>query len=155
MLGIESDPERHPLLSVLRIEPISDPFTPQWLHTNMRRLKAAIRTTLMDSHRIVGVGNIYASESLFRAAIDPRAASGKISPARFQIPCPASHPTLRDALRAVGSSLRAFIHSAGRSGYFQLEGFVYGRNVEACRVCGGVIKTIRQGQRATFYCAAC
>src|ERR1019366_5998136 len=109
----------------------------------------------MDSHRIVGIGNIYASESLFRAGIDPRRAAGKISLARIERLVPAIKETLNQAIRAGGSSLRDFTHSDGGSGYFQLEAFVYGREGEACRVCGTTIKSIRQGQRATFYCPKC
>src|SRR5664279_455933 len=106
----------------------------------------------MDSHRIVGIGNIYASESLFRAGIDPRRAAGKISLARLEKLVPAIKLTLQNAIKAGGSTLRDFIHSDGSSGYFQLEAFVYGREGEACRNCGTTIKMIRQGQRATFYC---
>jgi formamidopyrimidine-DNA glycosylase len=155
LLWIEGEPELHPLLAVLGIEPLDPGFTPQWLFARTRGIKAAIKTTLMDSHRIVGVGNIYASESLFRAGIDPRRAAGKISLARLEKLAPAIKQTLAAAIKAGGSSLRDFIHSDGSSGYFQLEAFVYGRAGEACRICGTRIKMIRQGQRATFYCPTC
>lgn len=155
LLWIEDDPDLHPLLAVLGIEPLDDAFTPEWLYQQTRGLKAAIKTTLMDSHRIVGVGNIYASESLFRAGIDPRRAAGKISQQRMERLVPAIKETLTQAIKAGGSSLRDFIHSDGSSGYFQLEAFVYGREGEACRICGTAIKSIRQGQRATFYCPKC
>lgn len=155
LLWIEGDPEQHPLLAPLGIEPLGDGFTPQWLYRQTRGLKAAIKTTLMDSHRIVGVGNIYAAESLFRAGIDPRRAAGKISLQRIERLVPAIKETLSQAIRAGGSSLRDFVHSDGGSGYFQLEAFVYGRDGEACRVCGAPIKSIRQGQRATFFCPKC
>jgi len=155
LLWIEDDPQKHPLIAPLGIEPLGDDFTAQWLHEQIRRLKAAIKITLMDSHRIVGVGNIYASESLFRAGIDPRRAAGKISLQRLERLVPAIKLTLQNAIKAGGSSLRDFIHSDGSSGYFQLEAFVYGREGEPCRVCGTKIKMIRQGQRATFYCPKC
>ncbi len=155
LLWIEDDPAQHPLLAVLGIEPLEDAFTPEWLHRETRGLKVAIKTMLMDSHRIVGVGNIYASESLFRAGIDPRRAAGKISPARIEKLVPAIKQTLNNALKAGGSTLRNFIHSDGSSGYFQLEAFVYGREGQPCRVCGTPIRMIRQGQRATFYCPKC
>ena len=155
LLWLTGDPEQHPLLAVLGIEPLEDGFTPQWLFDNTRGLKAAIKTLLMDSHRIVGVGNIYASESLFRAGINPRCAAGKVSMPRMQRLVPAIQETLTAALKAGGSSLRDFIHSDGSSGYFQLEAFVYGREGEPCRVCGNTIKMIRQGQRATYYCPRC
>jgi formamidopyrimidine-DNA glycosylase len=155
LLWIEDDPEQHALLAVLGIEPLDEVFTAQWLYQQMRGLKAAIKVTLMDSHRIVGVGNIYASESLFRAGIDPRRAAGKISLQRIERLVPAIKLTLQNAIKAGGSSLRDFIHSDGSSGYFQLEAFVYGREGEPCRVCGTKVKMIRQGQRATFYCPKC
>lgn len=155
LIWIEGDPQQHPLLAPLGIEPLDDDFTLEWLHRETRGLKAAIKTMLMDSHRIVGIGNIYASESLFRAGIDPRRAAGKISRLRLERLVPAIKQTLEAALKAGGSSLRDFIHSDGSSGYFQLEALVYGREGEPCRVCGTKIRMIRQGQRATFFCPKC
>lgn len=155
LLWIEGDPEHHPLIAPLGIEPFDTAFTPEWLYARTRGLKASIKVTLMDSHRIVGVGNIYASESLYRAGIDPRRAAGKISLPRMQRLVPAIKETLTQAIQAGGSSLRDFMHSDGSSGYFQLQAYVYGREGEACRVCETTIKSIRQGQRATFYCPRC
>lgn len=158
LLWLPGTPEvaaRHPLLAVLGIEPLSDAFTPRWLFDQTRGLTAAIKTTLMDGHRLVGVGNIYASESLFRAGIDPRTAAGKISLKRYERLVPAIRATLTEALAAGGSSLRDFIHSDGSSGYFQLQTGVYGRAGEPCRQCGTIIRTLRQGQRATFFCPRC
>ena len=146
---------RHPLLAVLGIEPLSDDFTPRWLFDQTRGLTAAIKTTLMDGHRLVGVGNIYASESLFRAGIDPRTPAGKVSLKRYERLVPAIRATLTEAIAAGGSSLRDFIHSDGSSGYFQLQSAVYGREGAPCRTCGSPIRMIRQGQRATFYCPRC
>lgn len=145
----------HPLLAVLGIEPLSDEFTGRWLFQQTRGLTAAVKTTLMDSHRLVGVGNIYASESLFRAGIDPRKPAGKVSLQRYERLAPAIQATLREAIAAGGSSLRDFIHSDGGSGYFQLQTAVYGRDGEPCRQCGTSVRTIRQGQRATFFCPKC
>lgn len=145
----------HPLLAVLGIEPLSADFTPRWLFEQTRGLTAPIKTTLMDSHRLVGVGNIYASESLFRAGIDPRTAAGRISLQRYERLVPAVRDTLAEAIAAGGSSLRDFIHSDGGSGYFQLQTAVYGREGEPCRRCGTPVRMIRQGQRATFYCPRC
>jgi formamidopyrimidine-DNA glycosylase len=108
----------------------------------------------MDSHRVVGIGNIYASESLFRAGIDPRTAAGRVSLKRLERLVPGKS-TLAAAIAAGGSSLRDFIHSDGGSGYFQQQYFVYGRGSEACRVCGRPIRELRQGQRATFFCPSC
>lgn len=155
MVWLSDKPERHKLISVLGIEPLSEEFTPRWLHENTRGLKVAIKNCLMDGHRIVGVGNIYASESLFRAGISPRTPAGRISLQRCERLVPAIKETLGLAIRAGGSSLRDFVHSDGGSGYFQLQTNVYGRAGEACRTCGTAIRMIRQGQRATFYCPKC
>ncbi|MCK9282957.1 MAG: bifunctional DNA-formamidopyrimidine glycosylase/DNA-(apurinic or apyrimidinic site) lyase [Rhodocyclaceae bacterium] len=155
LLWIEGDAQRHPLLAVLGIEPLAAEFTPRWLFEQTRGLKAAIKPVLMDSHRVVGIGNIYASESLFRAGIDPRTSSGKISLRRYARLVPAIKQTLLESIAAGGSSLRDFIHSDGSSGYFQLQALVYGRESEPCRICCTKIKMIRQSQRATFYCPHC
>ena len=155
VLWLEGDPRAHPLLSVLGIEPLTDAFTADWLKRELSGLKAAIKPTLMDSHRVVGIGNIYASESLFRAGIDPRRAAGRVSLTRLERLVPAIKATLTAAIAAGGSSLRDFIHSDGSSGYFQQQYFAYGRTGEPCRVCGKPIRELRQGQRATFYCPTC
>jgi formamidopyrimidine-DNA glycosylase len=155
MLWLPQDAPAHPLLAVLGIEPLTDEFTAEWLRQELAGLAAAIKPTLMDSHRVVGIGNIYASESLFRAGIDPRTAAGRISLKRLQRLVPAIKATLAAAIDAGGSSLRDFIHSDGSSGYFQQQYFVYGRSGEPCRVCGRPIRELRQGQRATFFCAGC
>jgi formamidopyrimidine-DNA glycosylase len=146
---------RHPLLAVLGIEPLNDEFDSTWLHTHLRGISLPIKPALMDGHRVVGIGNIYASESLFRAGISPRTPAGKISLKRLARLVPEIKQTLTDAIAAGGSSLRDFIHSDGSSGYFQQQYFVYGRTGEACRRCGSAIREIRQAQRATFYCAQC
>jgi formamidopyrimidine-DNA glycosylase len=155
ILWLEGKVTDHPLIGVLGIEPLSDEFTEKWLKDALKGLKAAIKPTLMDGHRIVGIGNIYASESLFRAGIHPATAAGKISIQRLARLVPVIKQTLSAAIDAGGSSLRDFIHSDGSSGYFQQQYFVYGRKGEICRICAAVIREIRQGQRATFYCPRC
>lgn len=155
VLWLPGDPQAHPLLAVLGIEPLAEEFCAGWLKGELAGLSAAIKPTLMDSHRVVGIGNIYASESLFRAGIDPRTPAGRISLRRLERLVPAIKSTLAAAIEAGGSSLRDFIHSDGSSGYFQQQYFVYGRGGEACRVCGRPVRELRQGQRATFFCAAC
>ncbi len=155
VLWLEGDPRGHPLLKTLGIEPLSEEFDASWLKAQLAGLKAAIKPVLMDSHRVVGIGNIYASESLYRAGIDPRTRAGSISLQRLERLVPAIKQTLLAAIEAGGSSLRDFIRSDGSSGYFQQQYFVYGRTGEACRVCGRPIRELRQGQRATFFCAGC
>jgi formamidopyrimidine-DNA glycosylase len=155
VLWLDSAVQEHPLLKVLGIEPLTGEFNSAWLKDRLSGLKAAIKPVLMDSHRVVGIGNIYASESLYRAGIDPRTPAGRVSLKRLERLVPAIKETLTAAIDAGGSSLRDFIHSDGSSGYFQQQYFVYGRTGEACRVCGRPIRELRQGQRATFYCAGC
>jgi len=146
---------RHPLLATLGIEPLEAEFTPVWLFAATRGRQVPIKQLLMDGHLVVGIGNIYASESLFRAGIDPRTPAGRIGLKRFERLVPAIRATLTQAIAAGGSSLRDFIHSDGSTGYFQQEYFVYGRAGETCRVCGKTIRSLRQGQRATFFCPHC
>lgn len=155
MLWLPAGEAEHPLLAVLGIEPLEEDFDAAWLKGELSGLKAAIKPTLMDSHRVVGIGNIYASESLFRAGIDPRTPAGRISRQRLTRLVPAIKETLAAAIGAGGSSLRDFIRSDGSSGYFQQQYFVYGRTGEACRICGTPVRELRQGQRASFFCPRC
>ncbi len=147
--------EQHKLLSVLGPEPLDDVFTGKYLQQHMRTRTAAIKTTIMDSHLVVGVGNIYASESLFRAGIDPATPANRLSLKQCEKLVSEIKATLSDALKAGGSSLRDFFGTDGNPGYFQQQYFVYGRTDEPCRVCGKPILNIRQGQRSTFYCGVC
>ena len=155
ILWLPGEPLAHPLLAALGVEPLTEAFSAAWLKHELAGLSAGIKPTLMDSHRIVGIGNIYASESLFRAGIDPRAAAGRISLKRLERLVPVIKATLAAAIDAGGSSLRDFVHSDGSSGYFQQQYFVYGRSGEPCLVCGRPIRELRQGQRATFFCTGC
>ena len=152
---VRGDPERHPLLASLGPEPLSADFDPQRLHRLTRGRRASIKETLMNARVVVGVGNIYASEALFRARIHPRAPAGKISLTRYAVLVPAVQATLREAIEAGGSSLRDWHHADGSLGCFQQRYFVYDREGQACRACGRAIRAIRQGQRATYYCPGC
>lgn len=149
------DPHQHPALRALGVEPLQDGFCGEWLHRHTRNRSAAIKQVLMDSRLVVGVGNIYASESLFRAGISPKAPANRLSKARCERLVQEIKRTLSDAIRAGGSSLRDFFGADGNPGYFQQEYFVYGRTGEPCKLCGVPIKTLRQGQRSTFYCPHC
>jgi formamidopyrimidine-DNA glycosylase len=155
ILWLHGDPLQHPLLAALGVEPLTEDFSAAWLKEELAGLSAAIKPTLMDSHRVVGIGNIYASESLFRAGIDPRTPAARISLKRLERLVPVIKATLAAAIDAGGSSLRDFIHSDGSSGYFQQQYFVYRRSGEPCRVCARPVRELRQGQRATFFCAGC
>ena len=149
------DAARHPLLANLGAEPLDDAFTGRVLYAAARARKVAIKLLLMNANIVVGVGNIYANESLFRARIDPRTPAGRLSLARCEALAAAIKATLNEALKAGGSSLRDFVHSDGSSGYFQQQYYVYGRTGLPCRVCGAPIRQLRQGQRSTFYCRNC
>lgn len=146
---------QHKLLSVLGPEPLDEVFTGKYLQQHMRTRTAAIKTTVMDSHLVVGVGNIYASESLFRARIHPAMPANQLSLEQCERLVAEIKTTLADALEAGGSSLRDFFGADGNPGYFQQQYFVYGRTDEPCRVCTNPILSIKQGQRSTFYCSVC
>lgn len=147
--------EQHPLLATQGIEPLSDAFTADWLYAAAARRSGPIKPLLMDSHLVVGIGNIYASESLFRAGISPVRAANRISRARYAQLTSAIRQTLSDAIAAGGSSIRDYVHSDGESGWFQIQAGVYDRSGQACLRCGGVIRQIRQAGRSTYYCPSC
>jgi formamidopyrimidine-DNA glycosylase len=130
-------------------------FDADYLYQATRKRSAPIKLAIMDSHLVVGVGNIYANEALFRAGIKPQLAANKVSRARCERLVQTIKEVLREAIKQGGSSLRDFIHSDGSSGYFQQHYFVYGRKDEACKRCGTPIKHIKQGQRSSFYCGVC
>ena len=151
-------PERageHALLATQGVEPLSDRFTPDWLFAAIARRSGPIKPTLMDSHLVVGIGNIYASESLFRAGISPLRAANRISRARYEVLVPAIRATLSDAIAAGGSSIRDYVHSDGGAGCFQVQAGVYDRAGLPCLRCGGVVRQIRQAGRSTYYCLGC
>ena len=155
VLWHRGDPARHPLLAHLGVEPLSGAFTGRVLHAASRGRRVGAKQLLMDHRLVVGIGNIYANESLFRARIHPRAPARRLSLARCERLAEAVRSTLEDALAAGGSSLRDFVQSDGSPGYFQQHYFVYDRAGEPCRVCGTPVRRVVQGQRATYYCPAC
>ncbi len=148
-------PGEHPLLSVLGPEPLEDGFNAKYLHDGLRTRSVAIKVAIMDSHLVVGVGNIYASESLFRARIHPVTPAKQLTLKQCEKLVAEIKATLNDALNAGGSSLRDFFGADGNPGYFQQEYFVYGRTGEPCKVCSKPIQCIRLGQRSTFFCSHC
>lgn len=155
VLWTDQDLDRHPLLAHLGVEPLSRAFTGERLHQLSRGLRIPVKQFLMDAKRVVGVGNIYASESLFRAGIDPRKRSGRISLSESRKLVSAIKTTLRAAIKAGGSSLRDFVGSDGVSGYFQNRVLVYDRAGMPCRRCRTPIRRIVQGARATYFCPSC
>jgi formamidopyrimidine-DNA glycosylase len=151
----EDAPGARKLLGKLGMEPLSEDFDVDQFGAGLKRRTAAIKQVLLAGDVVVGVGNIYASEALFLAGIRPTLSAARLSRPRVA----KLHAAIRDVLaRAVakgGSTLRDFSSANGESGHFQLETMVYGREGQACRVCGTPIKSMRQGQRSTFYCPHC
>lgn len=155
LLWLSSPADAHPLLASLGPEPFDPACDARYLWTATRRRTTAIKLALMDNGLVVGVGNIYANEALFRAGIRPTVPANRLSRPRFARLIDAVRTTLDDAIAKGGSTLRNYVDSRGEPGYFQLEYAVYGREGLPCRVCGTAIKSIRQGGRATSYCPRC
>lgn len=153
--GDEAGLAEHPLLRNLGIEPFDARFDGDWMFARTRGRRVAIKSALLAGDIVVGVGNIYCSESLFRAGIRSTTAAGRISRPRYAALADAIRATLADAIARGGSTLRDFVGSDGQSGYFQLEAFVYDRAGLPCRACGTPIRQIVQGQRSTFCCPTC
>jgi formamidopyrimidine-DNA glycosylase len=151
----EADPVARKLLGGLGVEPLSDQFELEPFHRGLKQRRAPIKQVLLAGDLVVGVGNIYASEALFRAGIRPTLAACRLSKPRAERLRMAIREVLARALAVGGSTLRDFSNAQGQSGYFQLEMLVYDRAGEPCRQCGTPIRQIRQGQRSTFYCPAC
>jgi len=145
----------HPLLAGLGVEPLGEAFDGAMLHRATRGRRVSIKQALLSGRIVVGVGNIYASESLFRAGIRPGTPAHRVGRERCERLVAAIRATLSDAIRRGGSSLRDFVASDGARGDFQFDCFVYGRAGQPCRVCGEPVRSVRQGQRSTFYCPHC
>lgn len=145
----------HPLLARLGPEPLDDDFDGKRLRELMGATRMPIKQALMDGHRVVGIGNIYASESLFRARIHPLAPASGLGAAHYHRLALAVRETLVAAIAAGGSTLKDFVGGDGKPGYFQQTYAVYGRDGLACRVCGATIRRVVVGQRATFWCPHC
>ncbi|MDP2144271.1 MAG: bifunctional DNA-formamidopyrimidine glycosylase/DNA-(apurinic or apyrimidinic site) lyase [Gallionella sp.] len=155
VLWHEGDISDHPLLASLGPEPLEENFDAAYLYRATRKKTAAIKLVIMDNHVVVGVGNIYANEALFRTGIKPQLAAGKLSRERCTRLAEEIRATLQEAIAKGGSTLRDFVNSDGKPGYFQQHYWAYGRAGEPCRRCGTPIRQIKQGQRSSFYCPAC
>lgn len=148
-------PQDHPLLRMLGPEPLSDTLTDRYWLTTLRSRQAAIKTLIMDSHIVAGVGNIYANEALHRAGIHPNRPGVRLSPARLLHLKAMVRAVLLDALDSGGSTLRDYRSVDGTPGEFSTVFRVYGREGEPCLSCGRPIRRTRTGQRSTFYCPHC
>jgi formamidopyrimidine-DNA glycosylase len=155
LLWTREDPMLHPLLRSLAPEPLSDEFNGAYLAAAAKGRKVAIKQLVMNSQIVVGVGNIYASEALFRAGIRPRRAAGRLKRAEFDALAKSIKQVLREAIQQGGTTLRDYVNPQGMPGYFRQKLFVYERAGEPCRVCKTPIRQFVQGQRATYFCQRC
>ena len=149
------DPMQHKLLHHLGREPLDNEFDGNYLFMKSRKRTQSVKSFLMDSRIVTGVGNIYANEALFTAGIRPQLRAGNISKARYEKLASAIKLVLQQALARGGTTLRDFVNSEGEPGYFRTELKVYDRAGEACVRCKTIIKKLRTGQRSTFYCPTC
>ena len=155
MLWLPGPAEGHALLSGLGMEPLEKGFTGAALHAATKGRRLAVKQFLMDGRVVTGVGNIYASEALFRAGVHPVRGVDRISRPAWNRIASAVTETLNHALDEGGTTLRDFASPEGRAGGYQHKRMVYGREGEPCRACGRRIRALRQGQRSTFYCPGC
>ena len=155
LLWTEADPARHPLLASLGPEPLGAGFDTAWLRAHCQRRKIAIKPHIMNAQIVVGVGNIYASEALFRAGIHPARAAGRLAEKRLGLLVTAIRDVLSDAIRAGGTTLRDFRQGDGQPGYFTQDLRVYDRAGRPCMVCRTPLKQLVLGQRSSYYCPRC
>jgi formamidopyrimidine-DNA glycosylase len=155
VLWITEDITEHPLIKNLGPEPLSPDFTDNCLFEKSRNKTVAIKTFLMNNHVVVGVGNIYANESLFKAGIDPRKHAGKVSKKRYIELTKHIKQTLAHAIEQGGTTLKDFTQSDGKPGYFAQELLVYGRGGQLCFICKEKLQEIKQAGRATVFCPTC
>lgn len=145
----------HALLRGMGPEPFADAFGADYLFARSRGRTAPVKNFLMDGHVVVGIGNIYAVEALFRAGVRPTRPAGRLTRAEYASLVAAVHDVLNDAIRAGGTTFRDFRNSEGQPGYFAQNLFVYDRAGEPCRTCGAPIRRVVTGARSTFYCPRC
>lgn len=145
----------HPLLADLGPEPLAEEFSDDYLFLRSRKRKVPIKQFIMDSHIVVGVGNIYANEALFMAGILPTRLAGSVSKKRYTLLVQAIKQVLSAAIVSGGTTLRDFVGGDGKPGYFKQQLHVYGRAEQECVKCGTSLIEIRQGQRSTVYCSRC
>lgn len=155
VLWYEGIAQTHPLLQNLGPEPLLDGFDADYLYRRLLQKKCAVKPALMDNEIVVGVGNIYANESLFKAGILPTRTANQITREECGELVKIIKAVLRRSIETGGSTLRDFVNSDGKAGYFQQEYEVYGRAGESCFRCGGLIEKQILGQRGTFYCPVC
>jgi formamidopyrimidine-DNA glycosylase len=155
VLWTKDDPQEHKLLTSLGPEPLDKAFNAELLFEKSRKRKTTIKQFIMDAKIVVGVGNIYASESLFLASINPKKQAGRITKAQARELAAAIKKILKQAIKQGGTTLKDFKSSDGKPGYFKQKLKVYDRKGKPCIKCKNPIKQITLGQRSTFYCSHC
>ena len=155
LLWVEGDPLAHPLLRRLAPEPLGADFNADYLWRVTRKRSASIKQVLMNSQLVVGIGNIYASEALFRARVNPRRAAGRLRREELARLVRGIKAVLNLAIRVGGTTLRDYVGAAGSPGYFRQRLYVYERTGKPCRVCRTPVRQFTQGQRSTYYCPRC
>lgn len=154
-LWTEQNPLEHALLEKLGPEPLTEQFNTEYLVAKAKGRKSAVKTFIMDSHVVVGVGNIYANEALFMAGIHPKRAAGRVSAARYDALVQAIKAVLAESIEMGGTTLRDFVGGDGKPGYFQQTLRVYGRADQPCLNCKQPLKEVRLSQRSTVFCKVC
>ncbi len=149
------DPAQHKLIRSLGPEPLGDSFSGEYLWRRSRGRRVSIKQFVMNAGIVVGVGNIYASEALFLAGINPHRAAGRVALHRYEVLAEQIRSVLQKAIAAGGTTLRDFYGGDGEPGYFLQQLVVYGRDGEPCRTCARPISVVIIGQRSTFYCKDC
>jgi formamidopyrimidine-DNA glycosylase len=155
ILWTEQTPEQHPLLASLGPEPLSPDFNARYLLQRAKGRRMPLKSFIMDSHIVVGVGNIYANEALFMAGIRPLSEAGTLSKARAGRLVMCIKQVIASAIEVGGTTLRDFVGGDGKPGYFQQSLLVYGRGQEPCKRCGAALQEVRLGQRSTVFCRGC
>ncbi len=155
VLWTRKPPQQHPLITKLGVEPLEANFDGDYLYAAAQKRTVAIKQLIMNGQVVVGVGNIYASEALFRAGVHPARAAKRISRVRYERLVVAIKSVLAEAIKQGGTTLRDFYNGAGEPGYFKQHLKVYGRSGLACVECGAAIRQIVLGQRSTWYCGRC
>ncbi|MCP4288049.1 MAG: bifunctional DNA-formamidopyrimidine glycosylase/DNA-(apurinic or apyrimidinic site) lyase [Gammaproteobacteria bacterium] len=155
LLWTSAPAEQHLLLSHLGPEPLSDEFDERYLYSCSRGRQAAVKNLIMDGKIVVGVGNIYANESLFLSGIHPQRASNRISLVRYRHLASNIKQVLQNAIEQGGTTLRDFHNQEGNPGYFAQRLLVYGKSGDPCPNCGTTIQQRRIGQRSSFFCVQC
>ncbi|MDD2723272.1 MAG: bifunctional DNA-formamidopyrimidine glycosylase/DNA-(apurinic or apyrimidinic site) lyase [Methylovulum sp.] len=155
MLWTDKPTEEHPLLKSLGPEPLLADFTGELLHHKSRQRKVPVKSFIMDSHIVVGVGNIYANEALFMAGILPTRRAGAIALSRYEKLAGCIRRVLQDAIGQGGTTLRNFVNEDGKPGYFKQQLRVYGRVGLPCVACGQTLVEVRLGNRTTVFCRNC